>query len=347
MAKLPLQLQELTSIRAFAALVVVLFHLFFSGDTSAGVLQTLIADGHLGVDLFFMLSGFILSHVYLQAWREGRFSYAAFLRNRFARLYPLHLVMLLLFVAAYQIFRLLGGAVDAGVQNWSHFVWHLGLLHAWGLTDGHSWNYPSWSVSAEAFAYLLFPLTIVLALRLPVVMFGCAALLLFGAASIIALEVEGTPITKLMFNFGILRVIVEFIIGVAIYLLMERHRLPDSWIRPTALLSLGTVVTLSMFQADERLIVLALALLLTAVAHMALQDRATFLRHPWLVYLGEISYATYMVHILALTSVRSISEKIGFDGSVVASIATLIAIYAGSVVLYHTVERPGRRLLRA
>ncbi|MCH2910584.1 hypothetical protein K3V95_14790, partial [Listeria monocytogenes] len=78
----------LTAIRYVAALWVVLYH-HWSTATGAPP-PALIAKGYLGVELFFILSGVILCHVYFDQACAGRFRYGAFLWARIARVYPLH-----------------------------------------------------------------------------------------------------------------------------------------------------------------------------------------------------------------------------------------------------------------
>ncbi len=346
MTPLPSNLQELTSVRALAAFIVVIFHQFFDAANPPSIGNNLIADGHLGVDLFFMLSGFILAHVYLSAWREGTFSYKRFLTNRFARLYPLHLTMTLIFVAAYQALAIMGAETVAEGQNWAHLPWHLALMHAWGVTDGHSWNFPSWSVSAETFAYLMFPISLTIALIFRPVVTLVLAICLFAAASLFTLAVLDRSITKLMFDFGIIRVMTEFLIGLAIYLVMEKRRLPDVWVRLCLWISVAAVGLLSAFQADERLIVMALAVFLATLAHLATQERSNILRHPVLIYLGEISYATYMVHILVLFAVPVVAQRVGGLSEQMTAVISITTIYVASAILYHLIERPGRRWIR-
>src|SRR3569832_1585964 len=85
-------LKPLTSMRFFAAMWVVLYHYWPNLDPHT---PALVSKGYLGVELFFVLSGFILCHVYLQGAGEGRFKYGSFLWARLARVYPLHLATLL------------------------------------------------------------------------------------------------------------------------------------------------------------------------------------------------------------------------------------------------------------
>lgn len=346
MKPLPTQLPELTSIRAIAAFIVVSFHMFFNEANPPGFWNNLIANGHLGVDLFFMLSGFILAHVYLQPWRQGRYSAKEFLVNRFARIYPLHFFMIALFLCAYQAMILLEIGSAAEGQNWAHLPWHVLLLHAWGVTDSHSWNFPSWSVSAEAFAYIVFPVIIWIATKFRPWKGLIIALTVFIIGSVFSLVTFDKQITKLMYDFGILRVITEFYIGVSIYLILEKHRLPEALIQPVFWFSAFIIIAGAWLQVDERVIVLGMALLLVSLAHLATLAHGSVLRHPALVYLGEISYATYMAHLLVMDAVRALSQKLGFNDPLWVSILTVLLIYTFSVILYHVIERPGRKLIR-
>ena len=94
------QIGALTSLRGIAAIVVVILHFAYSTLPEAGVILSrstrFFRDGYLFVDLFFILSGFIMTHVYLESFLMGvnKTSYWTFIRARFARIYPLHLFTL-------------------------------------------------------------------------------------------------------------------------------------------------------------------------------------------------------------------------------------------------------------
>src|SRR5688572_16960184 len=161
----PQELKPLTSLRFIAAFWVLLYHFKDHLSLNRGQFG-LVADGYLGVDLFFTLSGFILAHVYLASLESGRFGYGGFLKNRIARVYPMHLAalaaMLVLFAGAT--------AIGAGVGSPDAFKLadlpaHLFMVHAWGATAAVGWNFPSWSISAEWAAYLIFPLVAAIVLK--------------------------------------------------------------------------------------------------------------------------------------------------------------------------------------
>jgi peptidoglycan/LPS O-acetylase OafA/YrhL len=144
-------IRGLTGLRGIGALWVVLFHLTFGRGIPV------IDLGFLGVDLFFILSGFVLSYVSITNIDTVP-RYLEFLRQRLTRIYPLHLftlcilAMIVLFVPGfserYNVPRFEPDAFVASlllIQNW--FYWLPGC-----------WNAPSWSLSAEWFAYLTFPI---------------------------------------------------------------------------------------------------------------------------------------------------------------------------------------------
>jgi peptidoglycan/LPS O-acetylase OafA/YrhL len=152
----PLDIKPLTSLRFFAAFWVVTYH-YWPKLAVTGT-PALVAKGYLGVELFFILSGFILCHVYLPSFEAQRFRYGEFLWARLARIYPMHLATLV-------GIGLMGGAalaagfpVEHNLLSLAALPANLALVHAWGFAPVVGWNHPSWSISAEWFAYLAFPL---------------------------------------------------------------------------------------------------------------------------------------------------------------------------------------------
>lgn len=341
---LPSDIRELTSLRFFAALLVVLFHMLFDERNPSTFLNNLISDGHLGVDLFFILSGFILTHVYISDWLSHKFDYKGFLWKRFSRVYPLHFFMISVFILSYWIADVvgLGGKLEGRV--WPDLPWHILLLNAWGFTDQHSWNFPSWSVSAEIFAYLIFPVVLFFQHQLKPLYALAISAIFFIVVSEIVLA-QGLIITKMMYNFGIIRILVEFFLGVACYKVFYSTKIPEVAILPSLFIIILVIILLSWSQADERLIVFLLAALIFSVACLSRLEKSSFLRHPIFVYLGEISFATYMVHIFVIMSVDALGSRIGLTKPI-EIVFIILMVYGGSVFLHHIVEVPARRFLR-
>src|SRR5262252_662430 len=150
----------LTGIRALAALLVLGMHTEQNVPSGLDSLLPFFARGYLGVDFFFVLSGFIITHVYFARLASAsRNAVQIFLWHRFIRLYPVHITVLVGLVAIVSVAGVAGFTLNNPQEwQWSELFWQLTLLHAWGVTVSPGWNAPSWSISAEWFACLLFPL---------------------------------------------------------------------------------------------------------------------------------------------------------------------------------------------
>ena len=167
----PNRLYVLDVSRGFSALAVVLWHwIHFAYEGTArdpefdvrvqpffGVLRIFYERGFLGVEYFFLLSGFIFFWLYRVSIEEDRLSFRNFLVKRLSRLYPLHLLTLAMVVLLQQIYRSISGDFFVYPFNDAyHFVLNLGFASSWGLEKGWSYNAPVWSVSVEILLYILF-----------------------------------------------------------------------------------------------------------------------------------------------------------------------------------------------
>src|SRR5688572_1698523 len=160
-------LHPLTSLRFFAAIGVVFYHTyatFLPSKPFPAFVDRSIALGFLGVSCFFVLSGFILAYNYLDPPGSGssgtvRAGPRSFLIARFARIYPLYLLGLLIhapFIVAYR-FSNEASAITALGKLIVSFGVNAGLAQGWLAQLKGGWNPPGWSLSAEAFFYLVFP----------------------------------------------------------------------------------------------------------------------------------------------------------------------------------------------
>jgi len=338
-------LDALTGLRGLAAWYVVIFH------TRAALVGTLppwlialAGKGYLAVDLFFILSGFVLWHTYGERLRGGGMAGAMrFWWRRFARIWPLHGAILSVFVALAALLALTGR--DTSMYPWHELPLHGLLIQNWGFTSVLSWNDPAWSISCEMAAYLLFP---AMALA-PWARLGRAALLGLAAALLVAIwglyrQAGADSLMVLVPQLGLWRCLLEFSLGNIVCLLWRgwSHGPALPWaVAGGALLgglALGWPETAFMPLCFAALI-LALALDHGVVARL-LASRA-------LLYLGEISYSTYLAHFLlfVLFKLAFVHDTPHIGLSQLG--AYLALVLASSMALYHGVEKPAQRWLNA
>ncbi len=351
---LPGDIRALTSLRFLAAFWVLTLHYTDFMPLDFAALTGFFAEGKLGVDFFFVLSGFILTHVYLDRLERGAFLWQGFMLRRFARLYPLHVATFFVVVAYVTTGRLAGITFSVPEAYTLEAAWpNLLMLHAWGIQDHMSWNYVSWSISAEWFAYLLFlPLSLAVC-RLPFGPLGkiMAAVLGLVLAALLAEHAVGRPLTHLTHDFGILRILPEFVLGIALYHAVRVWDLEPRHAGKVLAITLVTLLAVVHWRQGGVYAVLLLAFLIFAVASLARQGRLALLARPTFVYLGEISYAIYMTHaIVFIVFFRGCGILLGDGASPhlwwLGPIALALTL-AAAMLAHHLVERPARRWLNA
>ena len=343
------RLGALTGIRGIAAWLVVFYHVRLSlHDIWPQPAIDLFAKGYLAVDLFFVLSGFVLWYTYGERLSEGgRAQVWPFLWRRFARVWPLHAFILALFVALAAALALTGNPNPR--YPFAELPLHFLLIQNWGLTGHLRWNDPAWSISTEFAAYLVFPL-IAAALRWDRLGAGALLAIAFALCAAIAalFAAAGTgSLGEHIVSLGVWRCLAEFSLGVVACLLWAKWRgtaAAAGWsaLACAAILACGVLFRLPETQFAPAAFftgILALSLDRGPVAR-ALSTRVA-------VYLGEISYSTYLAHFLLW-----IVFKMAFVGPDLqigwAGLAGYFATVAlASVALYHGVEKPAQAWLNA
>jgi len=343
----PPDLRALTTLRFLAALWVVLYTAWPHLDVS--FVPVAVTKGYLGVETFFILSGFILSHVYLAAVGERRFRYGGFLWARLARVYPLHLVTLFGMIGLGLAAGVAGLSIDGSLTDWRALPANLTLTHAWGLSPSSAFNHPSWSISAEWAAYLSFPAFAFVAWRLrdrPVlatVLAAGFALALYAAFEPLA----GYSLTEATFRWGALRIVPCFALGCALYLIHRRGGIPFAG--PVAMVSGLALLVSASFGLWDALTVLAAGGLILGLGSLD-NARAGILGSKAWVYLGEISYSIYMVCAPVLLLTTNIAARLtGADDKrfdLIVWLALVAAIPVAAMLTYHLVERPARKAMR-
>jgi peptidoglycan/LPS O-acetylase OafA/YrhL len=341
----PMDIKPLTSLRFFAAAWVVLYH--YWPNLAVSFTPGLVATGHLGVELFFILSGFILCHVYLPQFEAGEFRYGDFLWARLARVYPMHIVTLIGVGLMGGAAVLLGMQIDRNVLSLAALPANLLMVQAWGFAPVAGWNHPSWSISAEWFAYLCFPgfaFVTVSVRRWPGVAVA-GALAFFAASSVIFERIAGFPLDAATIAWGALRIIPCFALGCALFLAW-RATVAD---RRKSLLGAAffgaAVLATAQFGAPDILIVVASAGLIITLAQVS-KAGSRLLTQRVFVYLGEISYCVYMVSIpWSLLFVNAAAKLLHLQGKQLpwpVWIVFALSVIPVAAAAHHLVERPAR-----
>lgn len=358
--------------RGLSALFVALFHLQVPGHF---YLIPFVRGSYLFVDFFFVLSGFIISYAYGDKLaRPG--GIRNFVIRRFGRLWPLHVTTLMLFVVAILsingVTHLLGLTVG-GQPFWidpendlATFFTNVLLIHGLGIHDGLSWNSPSWSISVEFWAYIVFAILCVAAPGRLAVTAAVAA-----AVGAVALTLYSTSHIRVSFDYGAFRVLYGFFAGHLVYRLWLRAR-GQPFSHATLLEVLAVVLVVSFVsRAASGPLSLAAPLVFAYVVFVFTHEKGLVSRimsTAGFQKLGAWSYSIYMVHALvalvmmhsiriheALTGVPlipaepvsgAVQDFVFYAGDYAMNLLALgylAAVVAVAALTYRFVEQPGRR----
>lgn len=344
--------RNLDGLRLIASVGIVLFHYNIYLSHAIPYTRPFTQRFPYFVDLFFVISGIVIAMVYGGRLATPR-HYAAFVSARLARLYPLHLVTLL-FYAGIGALALAGTlrVINPERYDFHDFVPNLLLVHAWGFGEGFSFNYVSWSVSAEFFCYLAFPLLLRAIRGSALRGLLAVTLIAFAAELAVGLILEHFPAPPGYNVDFVRRAVVGFSLGIYIYLHRER------WARrfgARTIRFLGQLVFFAMLAAlmSEASAELSLALVYLAVfLSFVADEKGVALVPAWKGFSGlaELTYAVYMLHTVAATVVVSFLFPRLFgtsDWAVAASLAASLGVtYVLSVLTFRYLEDPARKAWR-
>lgn len=358
-------LGSLTGIRGAASIWVVIYH-FGQGIPGYSIIPSLysyslVSNGFRGVDLFFVLSGFIMMHAHAKDFaRIDLESIRRFALLRAFRIYPVNFVALLLILT---ICAALPGYVG-WFRSWTNevslksytplsFLQTATLSNRWFIPDFGLWNIVTWSLSVELLAYLLLPFLAYSLLKIRSANL-CLFISIASVLSMIAILLafhnwKGDSVTRL----GIVRGLGGFVAGAAmrhyVALAPDRNRAPG-WV---ALASVAAVGVLLIFPNLGILIPLAFTVLIGALSYQRGIVSAMLSSRP-MMFLGKVSFSIYLVHYtpLAVLEWLFINNTLpNTTSGVTASVLLYItAVLLLSLLLHYAVERPcqhmGRRSIR-
>jgi peptidoglycan/LPS O-acetylase OafA/YrhL len=372
---------NLTALRGIAALITVIYHVDVWIGNGGGMLIPRTVSRmpdrlYLMVDFFFVLSGFIMYHVYGRSFAQGvqKTEFWTFLKARFARVYPLHVLSLCLMAGLLYMAHRLGvpylTALEAENSAWS-FVTNLLLVHSMNVHNWFSWVHASWSISTEWWMYMVFPFLVAPFERMNGTMrwgvfAGCYALyvaIMYYFVTIVNLN-AAVPIPSatvsdmtinVSFQYGFLRCFAGFLIGMVIYRAyrdgLGKSQLANGWVMAALTVLLFLLMHLL---APDALTVATFPLLILGAAYGSTSINR-FLQSKPLQRLGDWSFSIYLMHqpllVLFFAMMTALMppnpEQAGAKpdtaaGWVICAIIIVMTLVVSAVV-YRFWERPARR----
>jgi peptidoglycan/LPS O-acetylase OafA/YrhL len=357
----PDRIVELDALRGIAIVLVVIFHyiIAYANPTNGTILSGLRAAFGLswaGVDLFFVLSGFLIGGILIKH-QDAENYYAAFYVRRAARLLPLYLVVVALYGVSSAWFNTNGsGAARWLIQGdgtalplWSYLFYVQNVLNAQDYNWGGHWLAPTWSLAVEEQFYLFAPLLlrIVPTRRLVPVL-----VILIVSAIVVRTSLHITTghwiagYTSLFTRWDALFIGILGAVALAnpdtkSALVASSHKLPTV----LAILSSGVVAMLLLDINKSSLIMSAIGYTYLAIVSLAIVATALFvktpavariLRNELLVYLGTISYGIYLLHqaVYGLVCFALHGNRPSIEGP--ADIALACLAFMVTLLLAHT-----------
>jgi peptidoglycan/LPS O-acetylase OafA/YrhL len=338
-------LRSLEGLRLIASLGIVAIH--FAPHVGSVAPRGL----NLFVDLFFVISGIVIGNLYIGQIGDLA-EYGVFIRRRLARIYPLHLATLVFYIlVGIGIARFNLPVADPTRFAWDQVLPNLSLTHAWFPGGQLSFNFVSWSISAEFLAYLAFPLIgFVVARRFATGLVVIVASLAVGIA--IAELAQHTRLYELRWEGALPRILPSFALGVWLAAFGPRlaARFSPSLGRAACLaFSLALAGAIALDVSGYVLLALVYAVVITAYL-CDLRGVPTFASWRPISERGYRTYSIYMLHVPVTTVFLSFLFPRLLGTSVYAQWLGLVLavpiVFALAELSFRCFEQPLRRWMR-
>jgi peptidoglycan/LPS O-acetylase OafA/YrhL len=356
-------IDTLTPLRGIAAIWVVIFHYdaFLGGPKGTGLFNhettMVVGNGYLLVDFFFLLSGFVICHVYGdKLMNKDRGQVRKYIWARFSRLYPLHLFALLFLLAQFAAFSAMSTEYFESYKGffkvYDFFVYLL-FGQSSSILSNYSWNLPSWSIAAEWWTYLLAIFIIPLInkgfSRITYVFWGLSLIGLF-----LLTQYGGKGNLDYTLDFGTLRCLFEFTLGLGIYQVYRKVKDSNTfWKSDWAfyISIVGAYLFLHLNIHDLFVIIFFGGIILSASLNNGIPYQILNIKP--LRFLGDISYSVYLLQLFWLFLFLSY-KNVNFEKGIIPDMTTKLLILGvllallifNSYLTYRFLEIPAQRYLR-
>lgn len=331
---------EIDGLRALAVLPVILFHLGFNW----------IPGGYIGVDVFFVISGFLITSIIIKEYDLGKFSFSNFWLRRIRRILPvlIAVVLVTLFLGKSLLYApdiyYLGKQGIASLLSFANISQWLTAGDYWGFAAENSLLLHTWSLSVEEQFYLVFPVLAILLLKylrrwlaLIIVIFSILSAILFIYGSKNHPDATFYLLPTRAWELGS---------GAFLAILVNKNA---SKIQGNQYLSsIGFIaVVLSYFLIDGSGGIspyLVIPVIGAAFIILFSQGTDSFIKKGLslspVVYIGKISYSLYLWHWPVLVLSRNLTLRTNVEYSVYVLLALIFTL---SIISYHLIEVPTRR----
>lgn len=342
-------IKPLTSLRFVFAFMVFMSHNILFDKAVNPFLHHLFYEGCVGVSFFFILSGFILSHVYQEGFEDKRVSKRKFYIARLARIYPLHIVTMLIWVYMRKDHPI----NEVYVTN---FISNLSLTQSFYFTDEIRFNTAAWSLSDEMFFYLLFPFLIAWLAEAKKKFVG---VFLLGASVVLVLcpIIEGSKYQEwLLYSFPPVRLL-DFVVGILLYNVCQSVHVKNlvQKVSPTKLEVAAVLLFLSFYciaylipEVYRYSIWYWLPVgLFISIFYFRAGAISQFLSKDTFVWLGDISFSFYMFHAIVLWYIRRsfVLADISVSKPIIFVLGVILTIVV-SAISFKYLETPANKWIK-
>jgi peptidoglycan/LPS O-acetylase OafA/YrhL len=350
-------IKSLEGIRGVAALLVALYHLKIGSDYFS-----VIRNGYLFVDLFFVLSGFVICSAY-SASLQNLDGFRSFLVRRIGRLFPLLVFSTLVFVlgsnaivfakklavaSAHAGLLNNPGALEYLVPSAAEILSTLTLTHSLGLFDHLILNTPTWSISTEFYTYLLFAAICLFfygRTRIAIMALLCIAGLIVSTWASVNLHhcIEENGCLSLTYDFGFARSVHSFFLGALVYYSSRVLKFNAVAVQLTMLFALFLLLTLVDYVAVAAF---AFPVAFAGLVLGLCRDTgpvADALKPRLFQILGQRSYSIYLMHMPLLLIFENLTKRVnGLLPGTAILVAYVVVLYVVSGWTYRLIENPLR-----
>ncbi len=287
---------SLDVLRFLAASFILLFHFGSTAPRDLPTILPVFSQGWLATDFFLLLSGYILTRAYGQRLLASDMRRSHFFLRRFFRLWPSHILVLLVF-GAFVLSATMAGFPPQHPEKYGldAYIYQAFLVHGWGLVQMPAWNVPTWTISSLLICYALFSFYVPLLYNRALPILAVIGVSVLIVAQVLALRFAHHAFVDLPFAWGLLRAIPLFILGNLIERMTADLRVNRSvfWCSLMAIFAaIAGLTLLPRLMVTDGVILLLLAAVLAISGAVSFQETAATKR------MGRASWSLFLTHSL-------------------------------------------------